>query len=27
LLFEGIASSIIATFILMQYWKRYTHAD
>ena len=27
LLFEGIASSMIATFILMQYWKRYTHAD
>ena len=27
LLFEGIASSIIATFILMQYWKRYTQAD
>ena len=27
LLFEGIASSIIATFILMQYWKRYTNTD
>lgn len=27
LLFEGIASSIIATFIVMQYWKRYTNTD
>jgi hypothetical protein len=27
LFFEGIASSIIATFILMQYWKNYTVID
>ena len=27
LFFEGIASSIIATFILMQYWKNYTIID
>jgi len=27
LLFEGTASAVIATFILMQYWKRYTLID
>lgn len=27
LFFEGIASAVIATFILMQYWKRYTLID
>lgn len=27
LLFEGTASAVIATFILMQYWKRYTAID
>lgn len=27
LFFEGIASSLIAVFILMQYWKNYTKID